>query len=84
MNDYQAPAAWQSAISQSPSIGSVFGVYCGYWGGYLIDKFGYRKSLIINYIFVIPCIGGSCILASGSEDRIPFRRSPRRFVSSTP
>jgi MFS family permease len=54
LNDYQAPAPWQSAISQSPSIGSVFGVY---WGGYLNDRFGYRKSLIINYIFVIPCIG---------------------------
>lgn len=54
LNDYQAPAPWQSAISQSPSIGSVFGVY---WGGYLNDRFGYRKSLIINYFFVIPCIG---------------------------
>ncbi len=54
LNDYQAPASWQSAISQSPSIGSVFGVY---WGGYLNDRFGYKKSLIINYIMVIPCIG---------------------------
>jgi MFS family permease len=67
LNDYQAPAPWQSAISQSPSIGSVFGVY---WGGYLNDRFGYRKSLIINYFFVIPCIGetefSSCCIMSSS------------------
>ena len=54
LKDWQVPASWQSAIGQAPSIGAVFGVYLG---GVLNDRFGYRKSLLVNYVAIIPCIG---------------------------
>jgi SP family general alpha glucoside:H+ symporter-like MFS transporter len=65
LDDWQPTAAWQvstpsqawltpqSAISQAPSIGAIFGVY---WGAWLNDRYGYRKSLMINYVICIPII----------------------------
>jgi predicted MFS family arabinose efflux permease len=43
----------QSAIAQAPSIGAIFGVY---WGAWLNDRYGYRWSLIINYLITIPIV----------------------------
>lgn len=43
----------QSAISQAPSIGAIFGVY---WGAWLNDRYGYRWSLIVNYLICIPIV----------------------------
>ena len=76
LDDWQAPAAWQSAIGSGPSIGSIFGVY---WGAFLNDHYGYRKSLMINYALVIPIIAlmvfaqnKEMLLAGGCLIGVPF------------
>jgi SP family general alpha glucoside:H+ symporter-like MFS transporter len=54
LQEYQITAAWQSAITQGPNIGSVMGIYIG---GYLNDRFGYKKTLLGMYSCFIPCVG---------------------------
>jgi hypothetical protein len=51
---YQVPAEWQIAIGQASTIGNFFGIF---WGSFLIDRLGYRKSLLINMAMMIPFIG---------------------------
>ena len=50
---YRPILTCQSAISQAPSIGAVFGVF---WGAFLVDRYGYRKALIVNYLITIPVV----------------------------
>lgn len=51
---YQVEAQWQAAISQAATIGNFFGIF---WGSYLIDKYGYRRTLLLNHMLMIPFIG---------------------------
>ena len=66
--EYQVPAPWQIGIGQASTIGNFFGErakcteYEGltlqgiFWGSFLIDRFGYRKSLLLNLFLMIPFI----------------------------
>ncbi|RSH95847.1 hypothetical protein EHS25_000940 [Saitozyma podzolica] len=43
LQQYQLTAAWQGAITQAPSVGTIIGIYVG---GVLNDRFGYKKTLL--------------------------------------
>ncbi|ORX40328.1 general substrate transporter [Kockovaella imperatae] len=52
--EYQVPAPWQIGIGQASTVGNFLGIF---WGSFLIDRFGYRKSLLLNLFLMIPFIG---------------------------
>ena len=70
--EYQVPAPWQIGIGQASTIGNFFGessavdnarLYLAeeqfsgiFWGSFLIDRFGYRRSLLLNLFLMIPFI----------------------------
>ena len=54
IHQYQVSASWQSALSLSGTLGNWVGYFYGAW---IVDKVGYRKALMINYIVIIPLIG---------------------------
>ena len=56
IHQYQVSAGWQSALSLSGTIGNWVGYFYGAW---IVDKIGYRKALMINYVLIIPLIGSS-------------------------
>ncbi|RSH91595.1 hypothetical protein EHS25_008964 [Saitozyma podzolica] len=54
LQEYQVPARWQSGISEASSAGAIFGIF---WGAFLVQRLGYRWSLILNLALMIPFIG---------------------------
>lgn len=56
LQEYQVPARWQSGISEASSAGSILGIF---WGAFLVQRLGYRYSLILNLTLMIPFIGES-------------------------
>lgn len=52
---YQITAAWQAGFSQASNCGAIVGIFISGW---LIDRFGYKKTLVAGYILIIPLIGG--------------------------
>ncbi|WVQ65278.1 uncharacterized protein L199_003454 [Kwoniella botswanensis] len=50
---YTVEAKWQSGITNATTVASFIGIFLG---GYQIDYFGYRKTVIANVAFMIPCI----------------------------
>jgi len=56
INDYQVPASWQSAIGLGGTLGNFIGIP---WGAFLVERLGYRKTLLINYVIIVPFIGES-------------------------
>lgn len=51
---WQIPAPWQAAIGQAPVIGNFFGIF---WGAYCVERYGYRKTLMLNMALMMPFIG---------------------------
>ncbi|UNI17113.1 hypothetical protein JDV02_003489 [Purpureocillium takamizusanense] len=49
---YQISAAWQSGITNGSNIGQMVGLYLA---GYLSDRLGFRRSIMIT-LLMIPCI----------------------------
>jgi SP family general alpha glucoside:H+ symporter-like MFS transporter len=56
IDQWQIPAEWQVGFALGPSLGNWIGIPLG---ALIIDKLGYRKTLIIFYFTVIPLIGKS-------------------------
>ena len=54
LKDYQLTPACQGALSQAGNIGNVFGIAIG---TFTIDRYGYRKTLLANYVIIMPFIG---------------------------
>jgi len=54
INQWQIPAEWQVGFALGPSLGNWIGIPLG---ALIIDKLGYRKTLLIFYFTVIPLIG---------------------------
>ncbi|KAH8807102.1 MFS maltose permease MalP [Xylogone sp. PMI_703] len=50
---YQVSAAWQAGLGQSVNCGVIVGIFISGW---LIDKFGYKRTLIAGYIIIMPLI----------------------------
>ncbi|WVQ95848.1 hypothetical protein IAU59_002947 [Kwoniella sp. CBS 9459] len=50
---YQIPASWQAGLQQGANIGSFFGVFLG---AMLVDRFGYKWSIIGNMVVLAPII----------------------------
>lgn len=50
---YQIEASWQAGIQQGANIGSFFGII---WGAFLVDRLGYRKTILINLLLMFPFI----------------------------
>ncbi|KIN00655.1 hypothetical protein OIDMADRAFT_29739 [Oidiodendron maius Zn] len=50
---YQVSAAWQAGPGQSVNCGVIIGIFISGW---LIDKFGYKRTLIDGYLIIIPLI----------------------------
>ena len=50
---YQITAPWQSGLQQGANIGSFFGVFLG---AFLVDRMGYRNSIISGLVFITPII----------------------------
>lgn len=48
-NRYQLSAAWQTAVSQAPSIGCFFGIFLSSWAQ---DRWGYRRTIQIALVFL--------------------------------
>lgn len=53
INQWQIPAEWQIAFALGPSLGNWIGIPLG---ALIIDRLGYRKTLLIFYFTVIPLI----------------------------
>lgn len=51
---YQIPAAWQAATQQGANIGSVFGIIMG---AFMVDRLGYKKTVLANLVLICPFIG---------------------------
>ena len=51
---YQVSAPWQAAISNMVYVGNIIGVAVG---AYIVDTFGYRKSIIMTLVFLSGAIG---------------------------
>ena len=51
---YQISAPWQAGCSQAANVGSLIGCYVG---ALLVDKIGYRKTLMGTLVFLCPFIG---------------------------
>jgi SP family general alpha glucoside:H+ symporter-like MFS transporter len=51
---YQIPASWQAGLQQGANIGSLIGVF---WGAFLVDRFGYKISIVGNLFVLVPIIG---------------------------
>lgn len=51
-------------MSQSVNCGVIIGIFISGW---LIDKFGYKRTLIGGYLIIIPLIG-ECNGGSGRKD----------------
>lgn len=66
---YQVSAAWQAGLSQSANCGVIVGIFISGW---LIDRYGYKRTLIGGYITIIPLIGK--YLQSSSKSS--YRRCP--------
>ena len=54
IHQYQVSAKWQSALSLSGTLGNWVGYFYGAW---IVDKIGYRKALMLNYVLIVPLIG---------------------------
>ncbi|KZT61597.1 sugar transporter [Calocera cornea HHB12733] len=48
-NTYTLSAPWQSGISQASTIGTFIGIIMN---GYLIDRFGYKRTLLTMLVFI--------------------------------
>lgn len=51
---YQVPASWQSAIGIGGTLGNFIGIP---WGAWMVDRYGYKKTLLLNYVIIMPFIG---------------------------
>ncbi|KAK6910431.1 hypothetical protein I203_104463 [Kwoniella mangroviensis CBS 8507] len=50
---YQISASWQAGIQQGANMGSLMGVFLG---AFLVDRFGYKYSILGNLILLAPII----------------------------
>lgn len=50
---YVIPANWQVAIGLGATLGTFIGIP---WGAWLVDRYGYRKTLMLNYLIITPLI----------------------------
>ncbi|BEI85680.1 hypothetical protein CcaverHIS002_0510810 [Cutaneotrichosporon cavernicola] len=46
---WQLTPAWQTAVGQAPTIGNVIGIFIASW---FQDKYGYRKTIMINLVLM--------------------------------
>lgn len=51
--DYQLTAAWQSAISSMSSVGGIFGLL---FAGQIVDRIGYRWTMIVGLVWLSAAI----------------------------
>ena len=52
-DSYQIPAPWQAGLSNGSSIGQLLGLFLA---GYLSEKFGFRKSMLVGMVGIIGLI----------------------------
>ncbi len=50
-NEYQIPARWQTGLSMCVNVGEIIGLF---FSGYIADKIGYKKTLLIS-LFLTVC-----------------------------
>ena len=53
IDQYQIPASWQSALGVAGLLGNYLGIP---FGAFLVERFGYRHALQMNYVLIMPFI----------------------------
>jgi len=76
IDQWQIPAQWQSALQVAGLCGNFIGIP---FGGWLIERYGYRYALMGNYVLIMPFIAVSAfaknlpmLFAGGFLQGIPF------------
>ena len=55
--EWQVSASWQAGIGQASTVSNYIGIPLAAW---MVERYGYRKTLIINYLMILPFIGMCC------------------------